>query len=539
VAAADSSPSSGPPPSRSESGPLPRVEPPPAPRAIPHLWAALLAAGSLGLALALPLGWLLPDGAIYPLGATLRVVSGLLAVLALSQFARPGRTSAKARRAILVSAFLLAAALAILLVGSGPAAPTPADGQPGAPEGIGLVVPFVLAALLGASWGGTRGLRSQARRGAWSYACRDWERAAWGTPLALGASSLATGTLCVLSLALEEPFDPSSYPIFTLGASLLHGGAAALVAQALASSLRDQAQLRGEGVPLLARLAPKGRAGLLALAVVIAPTVFLEGARLIHHLATPRYELQVRVTDPWQVPAPPSAGEPFRGPILSEGVIARPASGEALSPDESTDRLLWRLSLTRAGGRLASVEQELAATQSLRSQETRGLQIHTRRALGAPGYHLSVETWLEDAPGAKELRFTTWVALSSGAGDPRLGGTLVRGEWPESSGIPLQGSPRRLRLFGYQALYPQHALAPRAEAGLRWVLRWDGRLRLQRQLGAPPPAPGRVTLLFAAGDHSYHLVSEQELSTQDGSGARASSERETRVRRIPWRGGAW
>lgn len=495
--------------------------------------------GVLGLALALPLGYLLPDGSVYPIGATSRALAGLLAVLALSQFARPGRTSVKARRAILVSAFLLAAALAILLVGTGPAAPRPADGEPGPPEGIGLVVPFVLAALLGASWGATRGLRSIARRGAWSYACRDWERAALLTPIALGASSLATGALCVLGLALEEPLDPSSYPIFTLGASLLHGGAAALVVQALASSLRDQAQLRSEPVPFLARLAPKGRAGLVALALAIAPTVGLEGARLVHHLATPNYEAQVQVTDPWQLPAPPPGGEPFQGPILTEGVIASADAGQALAPDESTDRLLWRLSLSRAGERLASVEQELATSQSLRAQETRGLQVHTRRALGAPGYHLSVETWLEDSPKAEELRFTTWVALSSGAGEPRLGGALVPGTWPESIGLPLQGAPRRLRLEGYQALWPQHELAPRPEVGLRWILRWDGRLRLRRQLGAPPPAPGRVTLVSASEDHSYHLVSEQELSTQDASGTRASSERETRVRRIPWRGGVW
>ncbi len=500
VAAAEIPPPSGPPPSRSESGPLPRVEPPLGPRAIPHLWAALLTLGVLGIALALPLGWVLPDGSVYPLGATIRVLGGLLAVLALSQFARPGRTSAKARRAILVSAFLLAAALAILLIGSGPAAPRPADGEPGPPEGIGLVVPLVLAALLGASWGATRGLRSLARRGAWSYACRDWERAAWLTPLMLGISCLATGTLCVLGLALEEPLDPSSYPIFTLAASLLHGGAGALVAQALASSLRDQAQLRAEPVPLLARLAPKGRAGLVALAIVISPTVALEGARLVNHLTKPSYEALSQVTDPWRIPAPPPGGEVFRGPILTEGVIASAALGTRLAPDESTDRHLWRLSLTRAGERLASVEVELAASQSLRTKETRGLQIHTRRALGAPGYHLSVETWLEDAPGAGELRYTTWVALSSGAGDPRMGGALVRAPWSESPGLPLEGPQSLLRLEGYAALCPQSPLAPQAEAGLRWVLRWDGRLRLARGLGdqlgaldagSPDPVAGR------------------------------------------------
>ena len=515
------------------------MEPPAAPRAIPHLWAALLALGSLGIALAIPLGWVLPDGSVYPVGATIRVLSGLLAVFALSQFARPGRTSVKARRAILVSAFLLAAALAILLIGSGPAAPRPADGEPGPPEGIGLVVPFVLAALLGASWGATRGLRSLARRGAWSYACRDWERAAWVTPLLLGVSSLATGALCVLGLALEEPLDPTSYPTFALAASLLHGGAAALVVQALASSLRDQAQLRAEPVPLLARLAPKGRAGLVALILAISPTVALEGARGLRHLSEPSYEASSQITDSWQIPAPPLGAEAFRGPILTEGVVASAAPGQRLAPNESTDRHLWRLSLTRAGERLASVEVELASSLSLRTQDTRGLQIHTRRALGAPGYHLSVETWLEDAPRAKELRYTTWVALSSGASDPRLGGALVPGPWPESLGLPLQGPQGSLRLEGYASLCPQSPLAPRAEAGLRWVFRCDGKLRLKRDLGASPPAPGRVSVLWAAEGHSYHLVSEQEVSAHDASGIRTDSERLTRVRRIPWRGGVW
>lgn len=498
----------------------------------------MLALGVLGLGLALPLGWVLPDGTIYPLGATLRVLSGLLAVFALAQFARPGRTSVKARRAILVSAFLLAVALAILLLGSGPAAPRPEDGEPGPPEGIGLVVPLVLAALLGAAWGGTRGLRSLARRGAWSYACRDWDRAAWLTPLALGVSCLATATLCVLGLALEEPLDPSSFPLFTLGASLLHGCSAALVVQALASSLRDQAQLRAEAVPFLARLAPRGRAFLVALAFVVSPTVFLEGARLAHHLATPSYQARLAASDTWQVPTPPR-GEPFQGPIHTEGVIAKAAPGQRLAPDESTDRLLWRLSLTRAGERLASVEQELAASQSLRAQETRGLQIHTRRALGAPGYHLSVETWLEDAPGAEELRYTTWVALSSGPGEPRLGGALVPGTWPESSGLPLSGPERRLRFEGYQALLPQTQTAPGPEVGLRWVIRWDGRLRLARELGAAAPAPGLVTVVAATDAHSYHLVSEQELTVEDATGIRSASERGTRIRRIPWRGRAW
>ncbi|MBL4849398.1 MAG: hypothetical protein JKY65_28045, partial [Planctomycetes bacterium] len=91
---------------------------PPAP-SLPPLWASLLALGVVVLAVGLPLGWLLPDGSTYPLGVTTRVLGGLLVVWALIQVAHPERVSIRARRALLVSAFLLAAALAALLLGSG------------------------------------------------------------------------------------------------------------------------------------------------------------------------------------------------------------------------------------------------------------------------------------------------------------------------------------------------------------------------------------------------------------------------------------
>lgn len=533
---------------------MPDAPPPPA---LPPGWAKLLALGVLLLAAGLPVVYALPGGTLYPLGASLRVLGGLLAVLALSQLCRPPRTSLKARRAILVAAFLLAVGVGLLLVGSSPGAPRLAD-DASAPIGIGFAIPLVAAALLGAAWGGIQALRSLARRAAWSRGSRAFDRAVLATPAALLCSLAASTTLCVLGLALEAPLDPSSYPSFSIAAATTHAAAAAFVIQAIAACLRDQAQLRGERVELAGRLALGGRAGWLAFALVLAPTLGLELARALDQLQTPSHAELSRVAAVW-TPAPrPVRAKVYAGHVGLAGEwegfgalkaasgpphasLPLPADDPLAAREETLTSLAWSLSLTRGEERCLRLEERLSLVVG--SQGPLALRVHTERALGAQGYRVVVETRCEDplrgTVDPSQARYVIWVALLSGAGEPRLGGCF--------GGDPLAGlaegyafapPQRALWLPGYEALWPRRApqlSPPQSEAGLAYVVRLQGALSLAAHPSAAP-SPGEVRLEAWDERHSYRVDSEQLLRARSPAGAHEARASARRERRLPWRG---